>query len=101
MAKKKNTPRRVPRSTTPRTFGDGLPSQVKQSAMQGNGHAVAEAPIVASPAAALRRPPRPGEARAQLPLTAEYAYVMSDLRRLAILAATTFAILLVLGFVLR
>ena len=102
MANKKNkTPRRVPRSTTPRTFGDGLPPQVHQAVAHSNGQTVAEAPVVAKAPTSMRRPPRAGEARAQLPLTTEYAYVMSDLRRLGILAATMFAILVVLGFVVQ
>ncbi len=100
MAKKKTTVRRVPRTATPRTFGDGMPSRPEAPAAEAvrpNGVPVAPAvPQARRPAVT-----RFGETRVQLPLSQEYHYVPADLRRLAVLALSTFAVLLILGFVIR
>jgi hypothetical protein len=102
MAKKKGTTRRVPHSATPRTFGDGRPSV----AAQATAEAVSPArPATTAPQTSVvtRRSAsiRSGEARAQVPLAQEYHYIVPDLRRLAILAVSTFAVLIVLGLVIR
>jgi hypothetical protein len=103
MAKKKTTVRRVPRSVTPRTFGDGrpaVPETATAEAVRTNGRPENGSATVAAP---VRRPgfSRLNEPRVQLPLAQEYHYVPADLRRLAILAVSTFAILIILGLVIR
>ena len=111
MAKKKTAPRRVPHTGTPRTYGDGMPSQA--------GQATAEAPTnggvtSGSPAAAQATPRVPAAApsrrglstgpsgltRSQVPLEQEYSYVPKDLRQLGIIAVVTFAIMIVLGLLM-
>ena len=88
MAKKKTVARRVPRTAETRMYGDGRPSAVSQ---QSN-------------------PARPGGVaarvggmanRAAVSLSQEYKYVPADLRRLGILAASIFVLLIVLGLVIR
>ena len=104
MAKKKSNYRRAPRSTTPRTFGDGQPSAaVAQTAeaVRPNG-----TPAVAAkqPSALVRRTSagsRLSESRSQVPLPVEYHYVLPDLRRLGLLALSTFGIMIVLGILIR
>src|SRR5512138_2598395 len=106
MAKKRTTPRRAPRSTTPAMFGDGMPSQARTETAQkaepnGNGAPVPVVPAVRPLAS--RRPgiARPGQPRPQLPLAQEYHYIVGDLKRLGILAASTFALLIILGLIIR
>ena len=105
MAKKKSGARRVPRSVEPRMFGNGKPSKTTQ--------AEKEAPRPAG--RPLETPGRNGVAesraggsgrvynapRSAVTLAQDYRYVFSDLRRLGILAAATFAVLIVLGFIIR
>jgi hypothetical protein len=98
MAKKKTTARNVPRSSTPRTFSESAP---------------AEAGSAAQPAAAANGSARPGlqdsrrrvaprtEARVELPLSQEYAYVPGDLKRLGLLAVGMVGLMLALGLILR
>ncbi len=105
MAKKKTAPRRVPRSGTSRTYSDGMPSSTASVA-------TAEAPDKADPAAApapVRAPSlarrgaavgTSGVARSPVPLSQEYSYVPGDLKRLGIIAAATFAIMIVLGILI-
>ncbi len=103
MAKKKTTVRRVPRSVTPRTFGDGVPPAAGlpvAEAVRANGRPEGAA-STASPAIRRTVLARQNEARVQRPLSAEYHYVPADLRRLAILAVSTFAVLIILGLVIR
>lgn len=94
MAKKKTTARRVPRGVTPRMYGDGKPSSTAQ-------------PTAATSGAKLARPSggsgrMAGTAsRGPVVLSQEYRYVLGDLRRLGILAAATFAVLIVLGLIIR
>ena len=110
MAKKKTAPRRVSHSGTPRTFGDGLPSQTAAAP------ATAEAPANGRPGAApvaAGSPPRAvvpfrrsvsggarGLTRSQVPLMQEYNYVPKDLGRLGIIAVATFAIMIILGILI-
>ena len=107
MAKKKVTSRRVPRSTTPRTFGDGMPSPAAEATVEGPTGAVRQTArpvsVVPQSSVAARRSAaiRSGEARAQVPLAQEYHYISADLRRLAVLAVSTFVLLMVLGVVIR
>ncbi len=111
MAKKKTSGRRVPRSATPRTFGDGRPSQ--DSARETAPDQVAVAPRTnGAPARAGVRPAAPElrrrvpsarsmEARPQLPLREEYGYVPGDLKRLGILTGGMVALMLVLGLIIH
>lgn len=90
MAKKKTSARRVPRSVEPRMYSDGKPLQMRQAA----------SPTAASSAAASVAQPA-GAPRAVQTITQDYRYVMSDLKRLVIVAAATFAVLLALGLIIR
>lgn len=90
MAKKRTQPRRVPRTSEPRMYGDGKPSQAAQAAGKPG------VPVSATPAA------RPAAApRVPVTVTQDYHYVMNDLRRLGIVAAATFAALVALGLIIR
>ncbi|MBM4459265.1 MAG: hypothetical protein FJ011_16150 [Chloroflexi bacterium] len=99
MAKKKSG-RRAPRSVTPRMFGDGKVAQTPQPASSA---------LPASPPRAGGTAPRGASAagravsapRAPVSLGAEYRYVVGDLRRLGILAAGVFTVLIVLGLFIR
>ncbi len=107
MAKKKTTARRVPRSATPRTFGDGQASQ--NPTVSAAADQVAVAPrsngVPARPAVQefRRRVPsaRSTEARPQLPLREEYGYVPTDLKRLGLLASGMVILMLVLGLIIH
>ena len=104
MAKKKSNYRRVPRSTTPRTFGDGQPSAaVTQTAeaVRPNGKPASVAKQPSVPARRSLSGSRLGESRSQVPLPVEYHYVVPDLRRLGLLALSTFGIMIVLGILIR
>ncbi len=97
MAKKKNQARRVPRAPEPRMFGDGKPSEAAQQVAR-----TGSAPV--APAAASQRgvAPRPTSGRAvPVTVTQDYRYVLKDLRHLGILAAGVFAVLVVLGLIIR
>ncbi len=90
MAKKKTTARRVPRASEPRMYGDGKPSQVAQPT-EGR-------PAAASATATSRFAAAP---RVPVTVTQDYHYVVTDLRRLGMIAAATFAVLVALGLIIR
>jgi len=87
MAKKKTT-RRVPQSSTPRMYGDGKPSQVAAGSAPTSG---ASARPAGGAAAATRGP---------VDLAKEYDYVAGDLKRLGIVAAALFTMLIALSFII-
>ena len=95
MAKKKSKSRRVP-SSTPRMYSDGRPSVVAQGS-----DAVNAAASGAASGAAVRSPQLSQVGRSQVGMAAEYRYVLNDLRRLGIIAAATFVVLVLLGLVIR
>lgn len=100
MAKKRVQPRRVPRASEPRMYGDGKPSQQATTAQRPAGPATTPAATLSRgtvPAAAAR----PMTTRPPVTLTQDYRYVLKDLRRLGILAAGTFAVLVALGLIIR
>ncbi len=103
--KKKTAVRRVPRSTTPRTFGDGQPAvPVAEGDSGGAAPVVAQptmAPARGSALDARRRGAARSEARPQLPLSEEYAYVPGDLKRLGILALSMIGVMVVLGLIIH
>jgi len=108
MAKKKSQVRRVPRAAEPRMYGDGKPSQAGQQTGSTTSAGAAPAARTVSPRAAM--PARPANAasrtagvaaRVPVTVTADYHYVLKDLRRLGILAATFFVILIGLGLIIR
>lgn len=108
MAKKKTQPRRAPRASEPRMYGDGKPSQAVQQTGGTAPAGTAAAPRTVTPRNGT--PARPANAasrtagvaaRVPVTVTTDYSYVMKDLRRLGILAATFFGILVVLGLVIR
>jgi hypothetical protein len=104
MAKKKISSRRVSHSATPRTFGDGLPSPAAEATTAAAVRPAGRpAPVAPQTSIATRRPApvRSGEARAQAPLSEEYHYIGSDLRRLGILAVSTFVLMIILGIVVH
>ena len=90
MAKKKTVARRVPRTAEARLYGDGKPSQ----AVQGQPATAARTGGVASRLVG-------GLARVPVVLSQEYRYVTGDLRRLGMLAVGIFAVLIVLGVIIR
>ena len=92
MAKKRDAVRRVPRSSTPKMYGDGKPSQAAQSTTSGVTGRAPAAPGRSSGVMA---------SRPAVPLAQEYRYVLGDLRRLGILAAGVFAVLIVMGLLIR
>ncbi len=95
MAKKKTAARRVPRASEPRMYGDGKPSQVAQ---QTEGRPAAASAPIATRSAATRSAATP---RVPVTLTQDYRYVVADLRRLGMIAAATFAVLVALGLIIR
>lgn len=96
MAKKRNQARRVPRAAEPRMFGDGKPSQATQQAVRP------DAAPGASAAASQRVAPQRAAGRAvPVTVTQDYHYVLKDLRHLGVLAAGVFAVLIVLGLIIR
>ncbi len=100
MAKQKKSARRVPRSATPRAFGDSQPvpaapaDTAEALAPRTNG-------TVVRPAATFRRRAASSESRPQLPLWQEYGYVAKDLMRLAMLAGAMVVLMIVLGLILH
>jgi hypothetical protein len=91
MAKKKII-RRVPQSASPRMYGDGKPSQAAQAAT-GKSPAATRATSGGTGGAA--------SARGAANLAQEYSYVLGDLKRLGIIAGALFAVLVILGVVIR
>lgn len=91
MAKKKMV-RRVPPSASPRMYGDGKPSQAAQAAA-GKTPAASRSTTNAATG--------PAVARGAVSLAQEYGYVLGDLKRLGIIASALFALLVVLGIVVR
>lgn len=94
MAKKKMQPRRTPRSTEPRMYGNGKPSQAARTTKPAGP--VGDASAGASTATA-----RVAPSRVPVTVAQDYSYVLQDLRRLGILAAATFAVLIALGLIIR
>jgi hypothetical protein len=92
MAKKKTQSARVPRAAEPRMYGDGKPSQ-QATATPAAG--TASAPRTSQPATR-----QAGMTRTAAP-PVDYSYVMKDLRRLGITAVGMFALLIVLGFIIK
>jgi len=95
MAKKTNRPKAKPASRPPKTVAEPLDSVVESPA--------AEAP--ARPAPTAPRAPRPvKQSRSQVAsqrLEDEYGYITGDLRRVFILAAAMFALLIILNVVFK
>jgi len=91
MAKKKIV-RRAPTSASPRMYGDGKPSQAAQAAA-GKPQA-GPRPAAGGTAGAT-------VARGPVNLAQEYSYVVGDLKRLGMIAGALFAVLVVLGIVVR
>jgi hypothetical protein len=101
--KKKTTVRRVPHSTTPRTFSDSQPATPVAEAENGAPVAATQATPARTGTVDYRRrvAVRSSEARPQLPLSEEYAYVTKDLRRLGYLALGMVGVMVVLGLIIR
>jgi hypothetical protein len=92
MAKKKTQSARVPRAAEPRLYGDGKPSQQAATAP-----AAGTAPAKGTTQPATRQA---GTTRTAVQPT-DYSYVRKDLRRLGITAAGMFALLIVLGIIIK
>lgn len=90
MAKKSTQSKRVPRAAEPRMYGDGKPSQ----------QAATTVPATTSGRAAQPATRQTGIARTTTQPT-DYSYVTKDLRRLGIIAAAMFAMLIALGFIIK
>lgn len=91
MAKKKMV-RRVPSSASPRMYGDGKSSQAAQAAA---------GKTTTAPRPAAGRMSSAPVVRGATDLAQEYSYVVGDLKRLGIIAGALFAVLVVLGVVIR
>ncbi len=89
MAKKKPA-RRAPSSASPRMYGDGKPSAAAQAKAGGIQR---QAPAAATSSSTSSRSPAD--------LAIEYSYVVNDLKRLGIIASALFAVLVILGIVIR
>ncbi len=94
MAKKKTGPRRAPRPSEPRMYGNGKPSQSAQATKPAGP---AAAPSSSAGASAVRTT----AGRVPVTVMQDYSYVLQDLRRLGILAAATFVVLIALGLIIR
>lgn len=90
MAKKK-VARRVPQTGSPRMYGDGRPSV---SAQVEGQKTVTLRPSAAATGAA-------NGPRTVANLAREYSYVLGDLKRLGVIASVLFAVLVLLGIVVR
>jgi len=75
-------------------YGNGKPSQASQTTKPAGPAGV--------PSASASTPvSRPAAPRVPVTVTQDYSYVLQDLRRLGILAAATFAVLIALGLIIR
>lgn len=100
--KKKNPARRVPRSATPRTFGDGQPVAEATKPVPGSvGQPLEAAGMARGMSDLRRRVAQRSEVRPQLPLREEYRYVPTDLKRLAMLALGMLVLMAVLGIIIH
>jgi hypothetical protein len=99
---KKSQARRTPRAAEPRMYGDGKPSQ-PENAQQAAPAAPASTQRAATGRTAGMTPRGAGAAGsyARIDRIADYSYVVHDLRRLGIVAASILAGLVVLGFIVR
>ncbi len=88
MAKKKTT-RRVPQASTPRMYGDGKPSQAAAAAAPTSSPNARPASVATT------------AGRGPVNLAKEYSYVAGDLKRLGIIAASLFGMLLMLRLFIR
>jgi hypothetical protein len=91
MAKKKTQQRRVPHATDPRMYGDGKPSQAAGASQATTGTSPANGQV--------RAPAQPQ--RVPVTVTTNYDYVRRDLRHLAIVAASIFAVLIAMGLIIK
>jgi hypothetical protein len=81
-------------------YGNGKPSQAAQSSEQvtrPRGAAVNEPLSARRPA----DPPAGSLSRGQFTLAEQYHFVIKDLKRLGIIAVSTFALLIILGLIIR
>ena len=95
MAKKKT--RSAPKSSSPRLYSATPPAPAAKSTTQPGQPATAPSPA-ARPSAASARTVS-SVVRPNVPLSVEYKYVAGDLRRLAITAASFFAVLIAAGLI--
>jgi hypothetical protein len=95
MAKKKT--RRVPQSSSPRLYSSTPPAPAAKSTTQPGQPAPAPSPA-ARPSAASARTVS-ALVRPSVPLSVEYKYVASDLRRLGLTALSFFALLIAAGVI--
>jgi len=93
MAKKKT--RRVPQSSTPRTYSDTPLSPAGKTTSEPSAPAPARA---ARPSAAGARTVS-SLVRPNVPLSVEYKYVASDLKRLGLTALSFFLVLIAAGVI--
>jgi hypothetical protein len=93
MAKKKT--RRVPQSSTPRTYSDTPLAPVGKTTAEPGAPAPAPARVARPSAAAARTVS--SVVRTNQPLSVEYKYVAKDLRRLGFTALAFFAALFAVG----
>ena len=91
MAKKQRVAQRAPRSASPVRYSQGMTSITPTGASNMAG--------AASRGLAGRRPG--SKAAVQVDYAKEYGHVASDLRRVGLLAASLFSVIVILSFVIR
>lgn len=98
MAKKQRVAQRAPRSASPTRYSQGVTSTTPTSS--GN---VTSASGSGRSAAGRGMPARSVSGRTAVPVdyVKEYGHVASDLRRVGLLAASLFAVIIILSFVVR
>ncbi len=98
MAKKQRVVQRAPRSASPMRYSQGM-APLKSGA-GGNGGS-AEAARAASGRSSAGRRPAGVKNSTPVDYAREYAHVFGDLRRVGILAAALFGVIIALSFVIR
>ena len=98
MAKKQRVAQRAPRSASPTRYSQGMTSIAPTDAKSATGGAGS-----ARSAAGRGSAGRGAGARAavQVDYAKEYGHVATDLRRVGLLAASLFAVIIILSFVVR
>lgn len=90
MAKKQRVALRAPRSASPTRYSQGMTSIAPS---EGNG--------ITGGGAGRSFAGRGARAAVQVDYAKEYSHVASDLRRVGVLAASLFAVIIILSFVIR
>jgi len=96
MAKKQRVAQRAPRSASPTRYSQGTTSITSADAAGASGASGA-----ARSASGRGQAGRGAKAPVQVDYAKEYGHVASDLKRVGLLAASLFAVIIILSFVVR